>query len=342
MESTEKRQLDGGWIERLLLAAGVAAVGLVGLGASCEAPGTTERDAVEPDGGAVTDVASSRCRSVSGAETCRERGSCQWLTATCEGGRVIGGCFAGSGWRDASLECPADRDVAAGDVDAGPEGCDAAGSESECRGRGACRWWTAYCGGQLVEARCIDRETTPESPRCAAADGGGSSSDAGLSDTSGAGDTSTASDASADAADLDADAYCRMHSNESDCQSDTRCKWWVDSCDGYLIEERCVAQHTTPSSTSCKQIPREECHEVDSESGCQPPNCEWVAEGCGSGPTGAREVTACLPEGRCKTDADCPANHRCTTLWTDVCHGSACQACGGETSRCVPQTLLNP
>ena len=346
------RQIGGACARQVARGVLVLLLGMAGLGADCvdtSSAGDAGQPPATQDVGGASDAGAGSCRGVATADVCRQRSGCQWLTATCDGGRVVGGCFAGSGWVDADFDCSERSDAGGAGKDAGTAGCGAVSDEATCQGRDACRWWTARCGDQIVDARCIDRDISPESPDCPALDAAGydAAGDAGAVDAADGGvdagaDAGGGSDAVASDAELDADVHCRMHSNSSDCKSDSRCQWWVDECDGYVIEEACVAADESPTATECRKIPPKECHDIDGEDACRPPNCAWVAEGCGSSPVGSVELTACLPQGTCNSNSDCPTRHKCVHLWADVCYGSACQACGGETTRCVPVDLLKP
>jgi hypothetical protein len=78
------------------------------------------------------------------------------------------------------------------------------------------------------------------------------------------------------------------------------------------------------------------CIKLKSQADCQNQGCSWMPRGCGPPPPGhlmdfcyAPPLKTCLPGG-------CPGGSVCTGVWIDPCAGSACTACGGQASYCLP------
>ncbi len=332
---------EAGSIWRSLAVVVACAAGVV-LGAGCSGsdvgPGAAAATSADGSDTGVVDVADSECRGIDEESACRGHRGCEWWAVTCEQGRVLRGCYPSDGWRESSLDCRNPQDAGAPAADA-TASCAEIGGSDRCRAQTGCRWRESDCGPD----RCIDRSLDVAPDECADAGTGG--------DTAGAGDASHAADASRPDAAVDAasdapeDAAsmpCHNYSDESTCQARADCRWWVDACDGEIVDERCIGVDASPEPSECRDVPPEECGEADSRDSCYAPNCEWVEQGCGSVPTGAESIRACVPSEGCRRDADCPAEHRCTRLWVDPCYDSACLACGGETRRCVPESLLGP
>lgn len=263
------------------------------------------------DASSAADVSATDCRKLPTADPCRRRSGCKWVSVTCGEGRVVAGCFPDDAGPESMIGCSAD---AGGTTGGG-----------------------AYCPS---DANCAQKAED------AGGDGSADEADATEWDAGGS-DTAAPSDASgADAAGTDIDAQtadsgsaCDGYSTESTCQSDSQCRWWVGTCDGYVVEEKCIEKDGAEPSFTCKSIAPEDCHE-QSESTCYPPNCEWVEEGCGGGTGTTKQVEGCLPSNHCRTDADCPTDHQCVSIWLDPCHDGSCTACGVEEKRCVEDSLL--
>ena len=282
------------------------------------------------------DAAASMCRGIAKADECRARGSCQWLTVTCDGGGIAAGCYPEEGWLEAVPACGVSGDIGAASGDVATS-CSEVAGEQQCRSRENCEWWTDGCG----EATCLDLEDVSDDSGCADSSSSadtGAAADASYEDTGQRSDDDTDGDAGTSGSASDGGSMaCRSYSDESACGSASHCKWWVDSCDGAVVEKRCVSQTDSPEPSECQRIPPNKCHEREDESSCPAPNCAWVEQGCGSGPTGTGSLSDCLPSTDCTSDTDCPASHACTTLWIDPCHDGNCLACGREAKRCVPR-----
>jgi hypothetical protein len=336
----------GGWDRHWSVLFVLACVAGFTLVAGCQGGGSpVEGAAGDPraDAGTEgpTDAAAAACRGIADDEECRSRGNCQWMTVTCDGGGIAGGCYPERGWLEEGPECGATGDTGGASGDVAVSCADVDGQQT-CRSRAGCEWWDEGCG----EPTCLRRDDVPADSGCADVTPGGDTTgtdDAGYEDTGQQTSGDTGGDAATSDSDLDAsEMACRTYSDESSCGSAAHCKWWVDSCDGEVVEERCVSSTASPEPSECQTIPPEECYEREDESSCPAPNCAWVEQGCGSGPTGTESLSNCLPKRGCRSDSDCPASHECTTLWLDPCHDSSCVACGGEVNRCVPPSLLRP
>ena len=298
------------------------------------------------------DAASAGCRGADQPETCRLRPGCDWLTATCDGGRVVGGCYAMSTGRKVPVDCSSGSDYDAGTAEDLGTACRSFSAERTCAQQSGCRWWAPECNGHTVESRCIPEGLSPTPPDCS--DVGSHDGDAWSLDTGQAADVghrprdaSSGRDAGVvDAVDAgghgDATGVCDHHTTKYACRKDAACKWHVDSCGGRVVRQDCIRTGKTPAPVSCKSIRPKNCHAAAGESSCYPPNCDWVVPGCGGGSSNSLKLEACLPSKSCQRDTECPAKHRCVKLWVDPCHDMACRACSQSQKRCVPLTLLNP
>lgn len=303
------------------------------------------------------------------------RSNCAWLTATCDGASVSLGCYRTSADPTLSDACSsagpgtAERDAGtvvsdtSAPLDGNHVSCGTMG-QSSCRSTERCKWWQSRCGSDVLEARCIPRDSYPTPPRCRDAT---NSRDAGSRDGGRAGwedaDASTHSRRDAEggmggnvgedtapsdagtsdttrAPRPDARPSCMSFSNASTCRKRSHCRWWTAQCGGKTIVETCISRQTQPPPVQCKGASPANCHLARSKSDCALPHCRWVTPGCGGGTGRAIEVEGCMPRTPCSTDADCPGKHRCRKIWHNPCEGRSCRACGRAARRCVPPALM--
>jgi hypothetical protein len=110
------------------------------------------------------------------------------------------------------------------------------------------------------------------------------------------------------------DAYACRYQVDTACG--TKMAW--GHCDGVIwhfeLDESCPTCGELQDSAAC---------EAD-------PACRWLEPGCGEP---ALSQAGCFPLEDC-TDA-CGEGQTCTTVWTNPCWNSLCDACGAETNVCL-------
>lgn len=337
-------------------------VWIFGMGADCTevGPGAADVGAAEgyemSDGGGVD--AAGRCAPAATPADCRRRTECRWLSATCEGGTVVSGCFPASSGPTIPVSCGSDAGTASdvGAADAGPAAdCGRFREAGTCDAQPRCWWWAPRCGDTSARPRCLSEGELPdEVDRCARTDvGGGGGADVGSSADAGSGrdvavapevaydDTGHAAADAGTGADV-APPDCASLTDRGGCGRAAGCKWWSASCHGNVVAERCVPATSYPTPPKCKTVRAGDCYKLQQESRCGGPNCDWVTGGCGQPSVGTVKLNTCLPAGTCRANRDCPTNHLCKKVWLKPCEGRACRSCGTGVMKCVPTGLLKP